>query len=284
MEFILSVLYVVATPIGNLQDITYRAVSTLKSVDIVAVEDTRQSRKLWVSYGIETRMLILNKDNESGTTVRILDLLAEGKSVAIISDAGTPLIHDPGLSVVGKAKDLGFKVVPIPGASAVITALSAAGFRADNFIFCGFLPVKDQARLSILQKLVCEEKTLVFYEAPHRIIATINAMMTVFGAGRSAVLAREMTKIHEEIVSSSIGEILSSLNNATITVKGEMVVIVAGCCNLRKVEESLVINITATELLKKILPCMSVKDAVSLAQQLTKLKSNDLYKLALSLQ
>lgn len=280
----MSVLYVVATPIGNLQDITYRAVSTLKSVDIVAVEDTRQSRKLWVSYGIETRMLILNKDNESGTTVRILDLLAEGKSVAIISDAGTPLIHDPGLSVVGKAKDLGFKVVPIPGASAVITALSAAGFRADNFIFCGFLPAKDQARLSILQKLVCEEKTLVFYEAPHRIIATINAMMTVFGAGRSAVLAREMTKIHEEIVSSSIGEILSSLNNATITVKGEMVVIVAGCCNLRKVEESLVINITATELLKKILPCMSVKDAVSLAQQLTKLKSNDLYKLALSLQ
>ncbi|MEE3003636.1 MAG: 16S rRNA (cytidine(1402)-2'-O)-methyltransferase [Pseudomonadota bacterium] len=276
-------LYVVATPIGNLNDITFRAIEVLKSVSLVAVEDTRQAKKLWVRFGINTRMQICNKDNEYNVTDKILKILQDGNDVALISDAGTPLIHDPGSMLVAKAAAMGCVVIPIPGACALVAALSVAGFDASNFIYCGFPPQKKSILLSELESLKFFDKTLVFYEAPHRIKKTLQAMLDIFGCEREVVIAREITKLHEEFVRGTLKFVLDNFENGTLVIKGEFVIVVKGYIakdNRITNLENEAMEIFVTEALKKL----TVKDVVSLTTIAFKQPQNTVYDMCLSIK
>ena len=196
----IGTLYVVATPIGNLDDLTFRAAATLKQVDRIAAEDTRHSGALLKHYSIAKPMVSLHNFNEKERLQSILGYLAEGESIALISDAGTPLISDPGFHLVNAVRAAGHKVVPVPGACAAIAALSAAGLPTDKFSFEGFLPAKAEARRQQLKSLLSETRTLVFYEAPHRLLDALQSMVDVFGGDRLAVVARELTKHYESFL------------------------------------------------------------------------------------
>ena len=210
-EYTLSgepVLYVVATPIGNLADMVPRAIEVLQTCDLIAAEDTRHSKRLMQHFNIETPMIAYHDHSGSSAVDALLAKMKSGQSLALISDAGTPLVSDPGYQLVDAALAAGFRVVPVPGASAAIAALSAAGLPSDRFIFEGFLVAKQQGRLKQLQSLVEETRTLIFYEAPHRLLACIEDMRSAFGADRIAVLARELTKPFEPIHRASLGELV----------------------------------------------------------------------------
>ena len=224
----LGTLYVVATPIGNLQDITLRAIEILKKVDRIAAEDTRHSMSLLKHYSISKPSLSLHEFNEREQLDVLLQYLKQGESIALISDAGTPLISDPGFHLVKEAKEIGIEVIPIPGACAAIAALSAAGLPTDKFIFEGFLPAKSEARHHALEKLSAEERTLIFYEAPHRLLPTLQAMIEIFGDNRRAVIARELTKIHETILHAELKDLYEQFTTKAQTVRGEIVILVAG--------------------------------------------------------
>jgi 16S rRNA (cytidine1402-2'-O)-methyltransferase len=217
-------LYVVATPIGNLEDITYRAVRVLGEVDQIACEDTRRTRKLLDHYGIGTRLISYHEHNERERVEEILATLREGRNVAIVSDAGTPLIADPGYRIVREARAEGIAVIPVPGPSAVIAALSASGLPTDSFVFHGFLPAKGGQRRKLLEEWKNSPLTQVFYEAPHRIVETLADIQDVWGA-RPVVLAREITKIHEEHLAGTAAELGRQLE-ARDGVKGEFTVMV----------------------------------------------------------
>ena len=189
-----GVLYVVATPIGNLADISQRALGVLAGVDLIAAEDTRHSGHLLQQYQITTKTLAMHDHNERDRAPDVVERLSQGKSVALISDAGTPLISDPGFHLVRLAHEKGIKVVPVPGASAMLAALSAAGLPSDRFVFEGFLPSKSTARKKRLEEMAAETRTAIFYEAPHRMLQTLTDMVTVYGEHRHVVLARELTK------------------------------------------------------------------------------------------
>ena len=270
-------LFIVATPIGNLADITFRAIDILKSVDLVAVEDTRHARKLWLKYSITTNMLLLNKDNEKNALKKVLSLLSQGSDVALISDAGTPLIHDPGFLLVSQARDMGYKVTPVPGPCALIAALCASGFDASNFIYCGFISTKKSQQIKELSSLKAESKTLVFYEAPHRLLKTISIMSSVFGSNRPAVLARELTKIYEEIVSSTLSDLVQKIESGSILAKGEIVIVIKGVDSIKQ-EVSQEATLTIDAFLQESLSLMSLKDAATLAGKLFKVSSNTAYK------
>jgi len=197
-------LYIVATPIGNLKDFTFRAVEVLSAVDIIAAEDTRHSKKLLQHYGISTACMAVHEHNESQATAKILTRLSEGQNIALVSDAGTPLISDPGYSLVKAVRASKFRVVPIPGPNAAIVALCAAGLPTDRFCFQGFLPAKATARQQELEKLTAEMRSMIFYETPHRVQASLEDMLQVFGPTRQIVLARELTKLHETIHSDNL--------------------------------------------------------------------------------
>ena len=276
-------LFIVATPIGNLADVSFRAIDILKSVDLVAVEDTRHARKLWLKYSITTNMLLLNKDNEKSALKKVLNLLGQGSSVALISDAGTPLIHDPGFLLVSQARMLGFKVTPVPGPCALIAALCVSGFDASNFVYCGFLSTKKSQQIKELSSLKNESKTLVFYEAPHRLLKTISVMVSVFGPSRPVVLARELTKMYEEVVSSTLVNIAKKIEDGSLLLKGEFVVVVKGADNVEQ-EVSQVATITIDTFLEEALPLMSVKDAATLAAKLFNVSSNYAYQKSLALK
>jgi len=218
-----GVLYLVSTPIGNLEDITLRALRVLKEVALVAAEDTRHSRKLFSHYGISTPLTSCHQHNEAGKGEQLLATLCEGKSVALISDAGTPGIADPGYRLLCLCLEAGIEVVPIPGPSAVITALSVSGLPTDRFAFEGFLPAKKQARLAQLTALQQESRTLVFYEAPHRLLATLRDMVEICGESRPAVVARELTKMHEELFRGTLAEALEHFSSARV--RGEIAVL-----------------------------------------------------------
>ncbi len=218
-------LYVVATPIGNLEDLTFRALRILREVDLVAAEDTRHSRKLFSHYGIATPLTSCFAHNELRKAEDILRLLEEGRSVALISDAGTPAISDPGYLLVKRCREAGHTVVPVPGPSAAIAALSAAGQPVDRFAFEGFLPSRAAARRSQLEQLASEERSLVFYEAPHRLLATLKDLEMVCGAGRGLTVARELTKLHEEIFRGTVGTALAYFGAGRI--RGELVLVLA---------------------------------------------------------
>jgi len=219
-------LFIVATPIGNLEDITQRALRVLREADLIACEDTRHTRKLLNHFAIKTATISYHEHNEQERAEELCEALESGKNVALVSDAGTPLISDPGFRVVQAAVDRGISVVPIPGASAVITALSVSGLRTDQFLFAGFLPARTGARRAKLNELRTVAGTLIFYEAPHRIKATLKEALDVFG-DRQAVIARELTKLHEEFARGTLSELLEKfLQNETP--RGEMVLIISG--------------------------------------------------------
>ena len=217
-------LYIVATPIGNLEDITFRAVRVLGEVDLIACEDTRQTRKLLDRYSIARPLVSYHEHNEQARSADLLRELESGKNIALVSDAGTPLIADPGYRLVEQARELGISVCPIPGASALVTALSASGLPTDSFTFHGFLPAKKGQRRRVLEGLRASQATLVFYEAPHRILETLEDIQEILGP-RPVVLAREVTKLHEEFLRGPAAEIREALEKRP-SVKGEITVMI----------------------------------------------------------
>ncbi|MDG6774000.1 16S rRNA (cytidine(1402)-2'-O)-methyltransferase [Thiomicrorhabdus sp. ZW0627] len=221
-------LYIVATPIGNLKDITHRAVEILSSVDWIAAEDTRHTQKLLQALMIQRPLISLHDHNEQARSTQLLERLQQGESGALVSDAGTPLINDPGFHLVKLLRQQGVEVVPIPGPSAVITALCAAGLPTDRFSYEGFLPAKNQKRLDVLEGLKNDTRTLVFYESPHRLMDTLAAMESVFGESRQMVAAREMTKTFEQFVSGSVAEVVAYFTENSDKVRGEFVLMVMG--------------------------------------------------------
>lgn len=268
-------LYIVATPIGNLEDMTFRAVRILKEVDLVAAEDTRHTRKLLTHFGISKPLTSYFDHNATFKGAGLIERLCTGASVALVTDAGTPCISDPGYQLVHDAIVAGISVIPIPGASAVVTALSASGLPSDTFAFIGFLPNRAAKRREKLAALVDAGRLLVFYEAPHRLAATIADMAEVLGE-RQAVVARELTKLHEEFIRGSLGELAAILSERTV--RGESVILVAPGCTTE--EES----VDWEELLSKCLATgMSVKDAVKQVVGETGQKKGVVYQEAIRL-
>lgn len=270
-------LYIVATPIGNLEDITFRAIRTLKEVDLVAAEDTRHSRKLLSHYGIAAKLTPYHDHNEQLKTEYLLEKLNEGQSIAIITDAGTPCIADPGYRIVKAATEQGIRVIPIPGASALGAALSASGLPTDRFVFEGFLPAKSARRKSRLAELRGEERVVVFYEAPHRLVSTLTDMAGVLGE-RPAVVARELTKIHEEFRNGSLAELAEHFSNTPP--KGELVILLSP----GETEEAPAADVE--QLLRRYLFAekLSVKDASARAATESGRTKSELYTLALALK
>jgi len=220
-------LYVVGTPIGNLDDLSPRARDVLAKADVIAAEDTRHTRVLLSRIGVESRLIAYHEHNEAERVAEFLARLGEGVSIALVSDAGTPLISDPGWRLVNAAQAAGFAVVPVPGPCAAVAALSAAGLPTDRFAFEGFLPRRESARVERLERLRGEQRTIVFYEAVHRVAETLAAIRATFGAERRGAIARELTKIHEQIATGSLAELEARLGSG-IPLLGEFVLIVAG--------------------------------------------------------
>jgi len=270
-------LYVVATPIGNLGDISQRAKETLEKVDLIAVEDTRHTGKLLAHLGIKKPMQSLHAHNERARTEKLIDLLQTGGSVALVSDAGTPLISDPGFPLIRAAQKADIKIIPIPGPSAVIAALTVAGLPCDRFIFEGFLPAKSKARLAQLKTLTTETRTLVFYESPHRIEQTITDMLAVFGAEREAVIARELTKTFEQIKQAPLAELQAWLQDSENHRRGEFVVLVKG-----REEKQTATEPEINQLLKILLEELPLKQAAKIAAKISGEPKNKLYELALN--
>ena len=215
-----GVLYIVSTPIGNLEDITMRALRVLRETDVIACEDTRHTRKLLDHYGIAKPAVSYHQHNEAARAAELVERLRNGETVALVSDAGTPLISDPGYRVVQAAIDAGIAVVPIPGASAILAALAASGLPTDSFRFCGFLPPKSSQRRKLLEHLRGEESTLIFYEAPHRIVETLEDIQALLGS-RPVVVARELTKMHEEFLRGAAAGIREKVQS-----RGEIVLLI----------------------------------------------------------
>ena len=272
-------LYIVATPIGNLADMTYRAVDVLRQVGSIVVEDSRHSAKLLQHYNINAPIYVLHDHNERENSLKLIEKLRQGVDLALISDAGTPLISDPGHWLVKLAVEQSVKVVPIPGASAAIAALSVAGLPNDRFCFEGFLPAKKQARINRLESLVHESRTLIFYEAPHRIVEALSDMLGVFGGERQVVIARELTKTFETLLRGSLSDILSIVENDENQQKGEIVVLVHGAEQEAGFDEQY-----RDRLLELLLAELPVKKAASLASELTGIRKNQLYERALQLK
>lgn len=266
-------LYVVATPIGNLGDMTPRAVEVLQRVARIAAEDTRHSAGLLRHFGIHTPLFALHEHNEREASVEVVQRLQQGEDIALISDAGTPLISDPGFPLARLAHEAGIRVVPLPGASALITALSAAGLPTDRFTFEGFLPPKSTARRHALEALASERRTLTFYEAPHRLLETLEDMTAVFGAERLAVLARELTKTFETLRRAPLGELLEFVRGDSDQQRGEAVLLVHGApppaADALDDESRRVAELLAAEL--------PVKQAAALAAKITGAKKNQIY-------
>lgn len=219
-------LFIVATPIGNLEDITHRALRVLREVDLIACEDTRHTRKLLNHFGIDKKTISYHEHNERERAVELCELIASGKSVALVSDAGTPLINDPGYRIVAAAIERGIRVIPVPGAVALIAALAASGLPTDEFFFGGFLPARANSRRARLEELRSVRATLAFYEAPHRILAALKDAAEVLG-NRRAVVARELTKLHEEFVRGTLNELVEQFSKVA-TPRGEMVLLISG--------------------------------------------------------
>lgn len=273
-------LYVVATPIGNLDDMTFRAVEVLKSVSLIAVEDTRQSAPLLKHYQIDTPMTACHEHNETEKIQQLLDKLLQGEDIALISDAGTPLISDPGFKLVRSAQQNHIRVIPIAGACAAIAGLSAVGLPSDKFSFYGFLPAKSTQRIKQLEQLKTVSHTLIFYEAPHRIVECLQDLCTVFGGERLAGFAREISKTFETIKQMPLSALLEFVKNDLNQQKGEIVLIISGDIQVEQ-------DIAMLELdryLNRLLSEMSVKQASQIVSDLLGIKKNTVYQRALELQ
>ena len=276
-----GVLYVVATPIGNLDDISARALRILREVALIAAEDTRHSQRLLQHFGINTPLQACHEHNEREQGGRFLTRLLAGDDVALISDAGTPLISDPGFHLVRQARAAGVRVVPVPGPSAVIAALSAAGLPSDRFIFEGFLPAKAAGRRARLEALREEPRTLIFYEAPHRLLESLEALRDTLGAERQVVLARELTKTFETLKGLPVGELCEWVRADANQQRGECVLLVAGW-QAPEGDES--VSAEALRVLDLLLAELPVKRAAALAAEITGVRKNLLYQVALQRQ
>lgn len=274
-----SALYIVATPIGNLGDMTARAIQVLRSVDLIAAEDTRHSARLMQHFGISTRMTSYHDFSDDARVESLLAQVKAGQSIALISDAGTPLISDPGYRLVQRAKEQSLRVVPIPGVCAITAALSAAGLPSDRFIFEGFPVAKRTGRQKHFQSLVQETRTLIFYESPHRILDSIDDMVEVFGAQREAVVCRELTKTFETLHGAALGELQSWIREDPNRQRGEFVVLIRGA--IAQQEEALKPEVL--RMLEIMLESLSVKQAAALTAQISGVKKNLLYERALEL-
>lgn len=271
-------LYVVATPIGNLEDIGARALRVLREVALIAAEDTRHSARLLQHFGIATPLVACHEHNERDQGGRLVGRLLAGEDLALISDAGTPLISDPGYHLVRNARAAGVRVVPVPGACALIAALSAAGLASDRFIFEGFLPARAAGRRQRLQALVEEPRTQIFYEAPHRLLESLEDMRVLFGDDRPAVLARELTKAFETIKGASLGELCAWVAADSNQQRGECVLLIEGW-QAPVGEEAL--SAEALRVLDLLLAELPLKRAAALAAEITGVRKNLLYQQAL---
>lgn len=274
-------LYVVATPIGNLDDISARALRVLREVALIAAEDTRHSQRLLQHFGIATPLAACHEHNERDQGGRFIGRLQAGEDVALISDAGTPLISDPGFHLVRSARAAGIPVVPVPGACALIAALSAAGLPSDRFIFEGFLPAKATGRRQRLEALREEPRTLLFYEAPHRLLESVEDMLAVFGPERPALLARELTKTFETLKGLPLAELREFIAADSNQQRGECVLLVGGW---QAPEGEEAVSAESLRVLDLLLAEMPVKRAAALAAEITGVRKNLLYQAALERQ
>jgi 16S rRNA (cytidine1402-2'-O)-methyltransferase len=275
-----GVLYVVATPIGNLLDISARALDVLRRVALIAAEDTRHSRKLLSHYGIATPLLAVHEHNERDITEKMLQRLLGGEDIALVSDAGTPLISDPGFYLVRAARQAVLRVIPVPGPSALIAALSVAGLPSDRFLFEGFLPSKQTARRLRLQALADTTATLVLYESSHRICASLRDMVDCLGEQREATVARELTKTYETILQGTLSELVERVESDSNQQKGEFVVLVQGAPARERAE----VDAEALRLLQVLLTELPLKQAAGLLAKMTGLSKNVLYEEGLKLK
>ncbi|MBN3491414.1 16S rRNA (cytidine(1402)-2'-O)-methyltransferase [Vibrio neptunius] len=267
-------LYIVPTPIGNLGDITQRALDVLTDVDLIAAEDTRHTGKLLSHFGIPTKTFALHDHNEQQKAQMLVEKLLSGHSIALVSDAGTPLISDPGYHLVTKCRQAGVKVVPLPGACAVVTALSASGLPSDRFSFEGFLPAKSKGRKDKFLEIAKVERTCVFYESPHRILDSLDDMLEILGPDREVVLARELTKTFETIEGMPLGELVEWVKSDSNQQRGEMALLIHG---YRAAEDDSIpeeVQRTVTILTKEL----PLKKAAAMAAEIYNLKKNALYK------
>jgi 16S rRNA (cytidine1402-2'-O)-methyltransferase len=270
-------LFIVATPIGNLEDLSPRARQTLADVDLIAAEDTRHTGRLLSHFGVKTRLLALHDHNEADRAQLLVDELQAGKSIALVSDAGTPLISDPGYRLVQAAHDAGVTVSPIPGPSALTAALSVAGLPTDRFCFEGFLPAKKEARRKRLAALASEQRTLVFYESVHRAEDCLQDLIEAFGGDRPASLCRELSKMHEQAVLATLAELHEQLAGGDITRKGEFVIVVGGADAAGEG------SLDADRLLSELKGKLPDKEVARIAANVTDEKRNALYKRLLDL-
>jgi 16S rRNA (cytidine1402-2'-O)-methyltransferase len=275
----LATLYVVATPIGNVGDITLRAINVLALADAIACEDTRNTAQLLARYGLSKELIAAHEHNEREAAQKLITRLQAGERIALVSDAGTPAVSDPGARIVDAVRAAGLRVMPLPGASAAISALSASGLLNDRFCFFGFLPAKAKQRETTLKSLVNTEATLVFYEAPHRISETVDALAAVFPPERQVVFARELTKLFEEIHRCSLAEAQAWLDADPHRHKGEFVILVEGTSAVSDDNDA-----EAERVLSILLAECPVKQAASLAAQITGQKKNALYERALRMK
>ena len=271
-------LFVVATPIGNLEDLTPRARQTLASVDLIAAEDTRHTMRLLSNIGAKPALMALHDHNEEKAAHTAINALESGKDVALVSDAGTPLVSDPGFRLVRDAHKQGIKVVPLPGASAVTAALSAAGLPTDRFCFEGFAPSKRTARRKWLGELADEARTIVLYESVHRISECLADLVEIFGVDRNAFIGRELTKLHEQCVQGTLGELKRQLDEGVIVSKGEFVMVVSGA---ERGDDS---DIDVDRMLRLLSAYLSAKEAARITAELTGQKKNALYERLLALK
>ena len=272
-------LYIVATPIGNMDDLTPRARKTFAEVDLIAAEDTRHTGRLLMSIGVKTRLFALHDHNENEAVSTALAALESGQSIALVSDAGTPLVSDPGFRLVRSAHDRGIRVSPIPGASALTAALSVAGLPVDRFCFEGFLSAKRAARRKALTSLRQEARTMVFYEAVHRISESLADMSEMFGDDRLAFVGRELTKLHEQGVQGTLRDLHAMLGDGSIVAKGEFVIVVAGTA-----KASPTVSIDADNILIELGAVLPAREAAGVSARITGLKKNALYQRLLELK
>ncbi|WP_455218362.1 16S rRNA (cytidine(1402)-2'-O)-methyltransferase [Kaarinaea lacus] len=274
-----GVLYVVATPIGNLADITQRALDVLRQVDAIAVEDSRHSGRLLRQFQIDTPMIAIHEHNERDQAPKLVDRLLNGENLALISDAGTPLVSDPGFHLVRLAREEDIQVVPVPGASAVLAALSVSGLPSDRFVFEGFLPAKAGARRKRLEQLAGESRTLIFYEAPHRLLETLADMEDVFGLERYVVMARELTKTFETIRGDTVAELRRWVSGDANQQKGEIVLLVHGKTSATEEENEL----EGQRILSILLQELPLSQASALAARISGARKKTLYQYGLGL-
>lgn len=265
----------VATPLGNLHDITLRALALLAAVDVIAAEDTRHSQRLLEAHGIRTRLVAVHQHNEQAAAGQIIEQLAAGLHVALVTDAGTPAVSDPGARLVARVRAAGHPVVPLPGPCAAVAALSVSGFAEDGFRFVGFLPAKPGARAAALADLVDERAAMVFHEAPHRVVECVADMAAAFGGEREILVAREMTKLHEQIVRMPLAETAAWFAADSNRVRGEFVLVVAGAPARDELGAH---TVRVLELLLSELP---LKSAARLTAEITGAPRKALYALAL---